>query len=59
MTYYFVCLFMASLITVMQMSVLWFAQDNIVNMFTNNPAIAAFLKDVWPVLIIFTLFDTT
>ena len=28
-------------------------------MYTSNPNIAHFLKDAWPILIIFTFFDTT
>ena len=59
MTYYFVCMFMASFITVLQMSVLWFGTESFVNMYTNNPKIAYYLRDAWPILILFTLFDTT
>ena len=35
-TYYKVCLFMAVIITVLQMSVLWFARDGMIRMYTNN-----------------------
>ena len=28
-------------------------------MYTNNPAIAHYLYDAWPILILFTFFDTT
>lgn len=28
-------------------------------MYTNNPAIACYLYEAWPILILFTLFDTT
>jgi len=41
------------------MSVLWFAKDALIRMYTNNPAVAFYLNDAWPVLIIFTVFDTT
>lgn len=58
-TYYKVCLMMASIITMIQMSVLWFAEDSMVRMYTSNPAVAALLHDAWPILILFTLFDTT
>ena len=57
--YYKVCLFMASIITVLQMTVLWFAKDAMIRMYTSNPAVAPMLADAWPILIIFTLFDTT
>ena len=58
-TYYKVCLFMALIITVIQMSALWFAQDAMIRMYTSNEAVAPLLADAWPILIFFTLFDTT
>lgn len=57
--YYKVCMFMACIITVIQMTVLWFAKDSIIKMFTNNENIAVYLQAAWPVLILFTFFDTT
>ena len=59
MTFYHVCMVMASLITVLQMTILWFARDKFMNMFTNNESIKLLLADAWPILIIFTFFDTT
>lgn len=50
---------MASAITVFQMTILWLAKDAMVRMYTNNPDIVPYLEDAWPILIIFTLFDTT
>ena len=35
-TYYKVCLVMALIITVLQMSVLWLARDAMIRMYTNN-----------------------
>ena len=57
--YYKVCLFMAMVITVIQMSVLWLAKDAMIRMYTSNEAVAPLLADAWPILILFTLFDTT
>ena len=57
--YYKVCMLMACFITVLQMSVLWFAKDSFINMFTTNENIAVYLNAAWPVLILFTFFDTT
>ena len=59
MTYYIVCMMLACLITVLQMSILWLAQDSFIGMFTNNAAIAEIMVYSWPVLILFTFFDTT
>ena len=59
MTYYKVCLFMATFITVLQMSVLFLAEDPMIRMYTSNASVASLLADAWPILIIFTLFDTT
>ena len=50
---------MSLFITVLQMSVLWLAKDAMIRMYTNNAAVAPLLADAWPILIIFTLFDTT
>ena len=50
---------MALVITVIQMSVLWFAQDAMIRMYTSNDAVAPLLADAWPILIFFTFFDTT
>ena len=58
-TFYKVCLFMALIITMLQMSVLWLARDAMIRMYTNNEAVAPLLASAWPILIIFTLFDTT
>lgn len=41
------------------MSILWFAKDPMIRMYTDNPAVQVYLNDAWPILIIFTLFDTT
>ena len=59
MTHYKVCIIMACLITVLQMIVLWFAREKFMHMFTNNTSIKLLLADAWPILIIFTFFDTT
>jgi len=59
MTYYKVCMMMASLITVFQMTVLLFARDAMIKMYTDIDAVEAMMIDAWPVLIIFTFFDTT
>ena len=59
MTYYKGCMMMAILITVFQMTVLWIARDAMINMYTDLPAVEAMMIDAWPVLILFTLFDTT
>ena len=59
MTYYCVCMFMASIITIFQMALLWFCREGIYKMFTNNPAIVGLLDSAWPVLMLFTFFDTT
>ena len=59
MQYYKVCMFMACIITIFQMSVLWFAQGPLISMYTNQPDIAALMESAWPILIIFTFFDTT
>ena len=58
-TYYKVCMVAALCITVLQMTVLWAAMDAMIRMFTNNEAIKLLLADAWPILIIFTFFDTT
>ena len=58
-TYYKVCLAASLVITVLQMTVLWVAMDAMIRMFTNNESIQVHLADAWPVLIIFTFFDTT
>ena len=47
------------LITVFQAMLLWVAQDAFVKMYTNIPEVAAMMEFAWPVLIIFTIFDTT
>lgn len=59
MTYYGVCMFMAGIITIIQMALLWFCREGIFKMFTNNPAIVELLDSAWPVLMVFTIFDTT
>eukprot|EP00353_Schmidingerella_taraikaensis_P007189 CAMPEP_0185580444 /NCGR_PEP_ID=MMETSP0434-20130131/16533_1 /TAXON_ID=626734 ORGANISM="Favella taraikaensis, Strain Fe Narragansett Bay" /NCGR_SAMPLE_ID=MMETSP0434 /ASSEMBLY_ACC=CAM_ASM_000379 /LENGTH=138 /DNA_ID=CAMNT_0028198711 /DNA_START=1004 /DNA_END=1420 /DNA_ORIENTATION=+ len=50
---------MAVFITVLQMGILWLARDAFVRMYTNLPEVAALMVYAWPILIIFTLFDTT
>ena len=34
------------------------ARDAMIRMYTSYPAVAALLENAWPVLILFTLFDT-
>ena len=41
------------------MSVLWFGRDSIIQIYTSNEAVGKILADAWPILIIFTFFDTT
>jgi len=41
------------------MTVLWIARDAMITMYTDLPAVKAMMIDAWPVLILFTLFDTT
>ena len=59
MTYYKVCMMMAMLITVFQMTILWIARDAMIGMYTDLPAVSLMMIDAWPILILFTLFDTT
>ena len=59
MTYYAVCMFAAMFITVLQMGILWLGRDAFIRMYTNQPDIAALMIYAWPVLLVFTLFDTT
>lgn len=59
LTYYKVCMMMAIFITIFQMTVLWLARDAMIKMYTDISAVSDMMVDAWPVLIIFTLFDTT
>ena len=52
-------MYMAMLITVLQALILWFAEDAFVKMYTDLPEVAGMIRVAWPILIIFTIFDTT
>ena len=41
------------------MTLLWGARDAMIKMFTDLSAVEAMMVDAWPVLILFTLFETT
>jgi len=49
----------ASIITVVQMTLLWLARDPLIRMYTDHANIVTLIEYAWPILIIFTFFDTT
>ena len=56
---YRICMVCGIVITLLQITVLYQAQDAIMGSFTPQAAIKEQLKLAWPIFLVFTIFDTT
>ena len=58
MRYYRVCLFLALVVTIFQILALYFGIDQVIAIFTKQESIAKIMKVAWPMLLVYTFFDT-
>lgn len=58
MQYYRVCLFLALIVTFLQILGLYFGINQVIAIFTEQESIAKIMKVAWPMLLVYTFFDT-